>query len=245
MQASNLKKIIFFIILIVLSPQLSKSQKYVNSLKKADSLFLHQNFNAAEQIYEENLSKIRFPSSKLYLKLAFIKEQKRDFLNTLYYLNKSYELKPNDKILSKLNEIAIQNDLKGYELDDFNFLVLLYKQYSGFLVAIMLVLGIYIFSVLVFKQYKKHYIPLSQKIFLLVYLIGVSILLNLPDRYHQAIVNTDSVILRDAPSSGAHAIETIDKGNRLSVLGTTDIWHRVVWHGKLMYVKESDVWLVE
>ena len=56
----------------------------------------------------------------------------------MYYLNKAYELNPNEKILAKLNEMAILHELKGYELSDFNFLILFYKQYSGFLIALLI-----------------------------------------------------------------------------------------------------------
>ena len=245
MQAYYLKKIIFFLFLNLNFLQLAKSQMDVVLLKKADSLYKTENFNAAETIYEQSLSKIKNPSKSLFLKLANIKEKKGDYLKTLYFLNKSYEIDPTEKVLSKLNEIANLHELKGYELNDFNFLILFYKKYSGFLVAILLILGIYIFVILFIKKYKNSHIPTNQKAFLIVYLVGVSLLMNLPDKYHQGIINHDGVLLRSEPSAAANVMGEINKGNRLNIIGGNDIWRRVIWNDHFVYLKESDLWLVE
>ena len=245
MQAYYLKKIIFFFILNLTFLQLANSQSDVQIFKRADSLFKTENFNGSEQIYEQNLQKLKNPSNVLFLKLASIKEKKGDFLKSMYYLNKAYELNPNEKILAKLNEMAIIHELKGYELSDFNFLILFYKQYSGFLIALLMILGIYIFVILFIKKYNNNYMPFNQKVFLVVYLFGVGLLLNLPDKYHQGIINHDGVFLRSEPSSAAPIEVSVDKGNRLNVLGGNDIWRRVIWNDKFLYLKESDIWLVE
>ena len=141
--------------------------------------------------------------------------------------------------------MAKLHELKGYELSDFNFLILFYKQYSGFLVALLMILAIYIFVILFIKKYKSNYIPINQKVFLIIYLFGVGLLLNLPDKYHQGIINHDGVLLRLEPSSAAPIEVRVDKGNRLNVLGGSDIWRRVIWNDKFLYLKESDIWLVE
>lgn len=245
MQAYYLKKIIFFFILNITFLQLANSQSNVGSLKLADSLYKVDNFSAAEPIYEQNLQNLKNPSEVLFLKLASIKEKKGDFLKSMYYLNKAYEISPSEKILAKLSEMASINELKGYELSDFNFLILFYKQYSGFLVALLMILGIYIFLILFIKKYKNSYTPFNQKVFLILYLLGVGLLLNLPDKYHQGIINHDGVFLRTEPSSAAPIEVSLDKGNRLNVLGGNDIWRRVIWDDKFLYLKESDIWLVE
>lgn len=245
MQAYYLKKIIFFLILNLSFLQLTKSQSNIEEIKIADSLYKAENFSASELIYERNIKNFKNPSTVLFLKLASIKEKKGDFLKSMYYLNKAYELSPSEKILAKLNGIATLHELKGYELSDFNFLILFYKQYSGFLLTLLLILGIYIFVILFIKKYKSTLTPLNQKVFLVVYLLGVGLLLNLPDKYHQGIINHDGVLLRSEPSSAAPIETRIDKGNRLNVLGGNDIWKRVIWNEKFLYLKESDIWLVE
>ena len=245
MQAYYLKKIIFFLFLNLTFVQLANSQNNVENLIRADSLYKSENFGAAEVFYEQNLPYLKNPSDGLFLKLASIKEKKGDFLKSMYYLNKAYELSPSEKILAKLNEMATLHELKGYELSDFNFLILFYKQYSGFLVALLMILGIYIFVILFIKKYKSNYIPFSQKLFLIIYLFGVGLLLNLPDKYHQGIINHDAVLLHSEPSFAAPIEFSIDKGNRLNVLGGNDIWKRVIWNDKFLYLKESDIWLVE
>jgi tetratricopeptide (TPR) repeat protein len=245
MQALHLKKVIFFFVFLFCLPQLSKCLSDTYSLKKADSLYKIQNFSASEAIFERELPKIEKPSHIIFLKLANINEKKGDYLRSLYYLNKAYEIKPNEKILAKLSDIAQKYDLKGYEMNDFNFLILLYKQYSGFLIGLMLVIAIYIFVVLFIKKYKNQYTPFSQKVILAIYLIGIATLLNLPDKYHQGIINSDGVLLRTEPSAASGVEVSINKGHRLNIIGGEDIWRRVFWNDKLLYVKQSDIWMVE
>ncbi|MFY7828319.1 MAG: hypothetical protein ACOVQ4_14425 [Flectobacillus sp.] len=241
----HLKKVIFFLFFFVTIPQLSRCLDNTVTLKNADSLFKIQNYDAAERIFERELTKNENPSHIIFLKLAKINEQKGDYLRTLYYLNKSFETKPNDKILLKLHQIAQDHELKGYEMNDFNFLILFYKKYSGFLVALMLIIGIYVFVILIGKKYRGEYTPTSQKVILTIYLIGVGTLLNLPDKYHQGIINADKVILRTSPSAGAPVEFVINKGHRLNIIGGSDIWKRVFWEDHLLYVKETDLWQVE
>jgi tetratricopeptide (TPR) repeat protein len=245
MQALNLKKIIFLFFSFFVFSQLAISQGNGYSLNKADSLFKKQNFSLAEKIYEQKLNNFSDPPYLISLKLAYIKEQKGDYLKALYFLNKCFEKKPDEKILAKLNELSIQHELKGYELSDFNFLILIYKQYSGFLFGLMMLLAIYIFGIIVYKRYKKENIPFKQKMFLVFYLIGIATLLNVPNLYHQGIVNSDGVMIRTEPSAGALVSEKINKGNKLDVIGNKDIWKRVYWNGEIGYIKENDLWLVE
>lgn len=245
MQVNLLKKVIFFFLISVLSVQLANSQSNARAFNTADSLFKLTDYYSAEQLYNQLLPTLEKPSEIIFLKLAKINETKGDYLKTLLYLNKAYEQQPDPKILSKLNDIGKEYNLKGYELNDFNFLILFYKQYSGFLIAFMLVMAIYIFWVLIQKRYKNQYIPTNQKVFLSLYLIGIAILLNLPDKYHQAIINTDNVLLRSEPSGGAEVVESIAKGHRLNIIGGNDIWRRVYWNDRILYVKQSDVWQVE
>jgi hypothetical protein len=72
-------------------------------------------------------------------------------------------------------------------------------------------------------------------------LIGVWTLLNLPDKYHQGIINADHVILRKSPSAGAPVEYVINKGHRLNIIGGSDIWKRVFWEDQLLYVKQTDL----
>ncbi len=245
MQVNLLKKVIYFLTFLLLTLQLAYSQSNATRFNRADSLFKATDYDRAEQLYNQLLPTLEKPSGVIYLKLAKINETKGDYLKTLLYLNKSYEQNPDQRILLKLNDIAKEYNLKGYELNDFNFLILFYKQYSGFLIAFMLVMAIYIFWVLIQKRYTNQYIPTNQKVFLTLYLTGIAILLNLPDKYHQAIINTDNVFLRSEPSGGAEVVESIAKGHRLNIIGGNDIWRRVYWDDRILYVKQSDVWQVE
>jgi hypothetical protein len=73
--------------------------------------------------------------------------------------------------------------VEGCEIEsDFNFLILFYKQYSGFLVKQLLMIfrNLYFCDTFRKKKYKVT-IRLSTKVFLIVYLVGVGLLLNLDE----------------------------------------------------------------
>lgn len=245
MQVTYLKKVIFFLFFLFGITQSANCLSDIASLKKADSLYQKGIFGEAEKIFERELTKMENPSQAIYLKLAHVNEQKGDYLHTLFYLNKAYEQKPTEKILLKLHEIAQAHQLKGYEMNDFNLLILLYKQYAGFLVGLMLLIGIYVFVILFSKRFQRLYIPFSHKLIFTLYILGIATLLNLPDKYHQGIIKADGVILRTDPSAGSGIETTIDKGHRLNILGGEDIWRRAFWNDKIVYVKQSDIWMVE
>ena len=66
MQANYLKKIIFFFTFFLTSLQLVKSQGDATTLRNADSLYKSANFFAAEPIFEQNLQKLKNPSSNFF-----------------------------------------------------------------------------------------------------------------------------------------------------------------------------------
>ncbi|MFN8355920.1 MAG: SH3 domain-containing protein [Spirosomataceae bacterium] len=177
--------------------------------------------------------------------MASIYEQQNDVSKELYYLNLAYEKQPNETILKRMSQLATDHGLKGYELNDLNFFVMLYKEYAHYLFALLVLLGAYIFGVLLYKRLRNEFIPFKQKLGLLLFLTGSGLLINLPDSYQSAIVNQDKVFLRNDPSAAAPVLDIIDRGHRLNVLSSDDIWYRVLWDNQLMYIRKQNVWVVD
>lgn len=245
MQAFCRKKVMFLWLGWAIAAQAAVAQTPAQLLRQADSLFAKNQVEQARLAYEKIAVVERRVHPVMYLKLAELHEQQDHDADALHYLNRYYEVRPSADVLRKMSDLAAQHDWVGYELNDFNLLVLLYKQYGHYLVGVMLALAAYVFGVLLIKKIKHQYILPRHLVLFLLYLLGVGILVNLPENYAVAIVRAPRAILRVDPSAAAPVADAVAKGNRLNVLGNNDVWLRVVWNNQLTYVRQSDVWLVD
>lgn len=245
LQMNSIKKLTFLVVTFVLFLQMAHSQSLNQSLRRGDLAFKNQEYTKAQAIYEQALLESAQVPATVYLKLANIYEQQNELAKVLYYLNKAYERAPDERILKKMSVLAADNGLKGYELNDLNFFVMLYKQYSHFLFMLLVLLGLYIFGVLLYKRLKNQYIPIRQKVFFLFYIIGVVALINLPNSYQSAIVYEDKVFLRTEPSAAAPVADVILKGHRFNVLGSNDNWYRVLWENDFVFIRKQAVMLID
>lgn len=244
MQAFCRKKIMFWGLAWAMGVQAVVAQTTFQLLREADSLFAQNRGEAARLKYEQLVRQPGQTQPTVFLKLAQLYERQNRDADALHHLNRYYELRPSAEVLRKMSELADEHDWVGYELNDFNLLVLLYKQYGHYLVGVMLALAAYVFSVLLIKKFKHQYILPRHLVLFLLYLLGVGILVNLPENYAVAIVRSPTAILRIEPSAAAAVADAVGMGNRLNVLGNDDVWLRVVWNNQLSYVRQSDVWLV-
>ena len=245
LQMNSIKKLTFLVITFVLFLQMAHSQSLSQSFRLGDLAYKNHDYKQAQAIFEAAIQDSPQVPASIYLKLASIFEQQNEIAKVLFYLNKAYERAPNEKILKKMSVLAADHDLKGYELNDLNFFVMLYKQYSHFLFMLLVILGLYIFGVLLYKRLKNQFIPFRQKIFFLFYILGIVALINLPNSYQSAIVYQDQVYLRTEPSAAAPVADVILKGHRFNVLGSDDNWYRVLWENDFVFIRKQAVMLID
>jgi tetratricopeptide (TPR) repeat protein len=245
MQACRLKIVHFFFVFGALLGQPAEAQTARDWFRSADSLFAAGRFLLSRSAYETGLRLDPRATPDVYLKLAYLAEQRGDALRAQFYLNQYFERRPDETVLSRLSATARAQGWEGYELNDFNVLLLLYKQYVGYLIGILLALAGYIFVVLLIKRVKRQPIQSRHLVIFVLYLLGIGILVNAPASYQQGIVNHDAVLLRTEASHGAPVAYRLDQGHRLNILGGSDIWLRVVWNNELVFVKQSDVWMID
>lgn len=216
-------------------------------LHLADSLFLNGRQVEAESMYEKHLSKVLNTTTvpiPIYYKLAYINEKQNDFARELYYLSMIYNKQPRQNILNKINEVAANYNLAGYEVDNFSFVFLFFRKYSLYFDLFLLIVAIYAFWVLNQKRARGESIRSRHKFVVIAYLITLLMLLNLPDSYQIAIINKGQTYLRDAPSSAAPVKWSITRGNKVTVIGESDEWLRIWWEQQPLYVRKLDVWRV-
>lgn len=230
---------------ILLVTALAQAQEV--DLHRADSLFLNGKQSEAAAMYEKHLSQVRNTTAvpiAIYYKLAYINEKQNDFARELYYLSMIYNKQPRQNILNKINEVAADHNLAGYEVDDFSFVFLFFRKYSLYFDLFLLIVAIYAFWVLNQKRVRGESIRSRHKFVVIAYLIALLMLLNLPDSYQIAIINKGQTYLRDAPSSAAPVKWSIARGNKVTVIGESDEWLRIWWEQQPLYVRKLDVWRV-
>lgn len=217
-------------------------------LHEADSLFGVGQYNRAKSIYQKSLLQRPYLAKAplpIYYKLAFIADNQQDYVNSLYYLSKIYRYQPRQSILNKINEIAATYNLQGYEVGNFDFVFLLFRNYASYLILFLLFIGIYAFGVLLQKTKQNEPIKSRHKWIVVIYLLGLLLLLNLPDSYQLAIINRNPTYLREAPSSASPVVGNIPTGNKVTIIGKEDIWVRIWWKGNDFYIRAVDAWTID
>ena len=180
----------------------------------------------------------------MLLKLARAYEQQDDVARLLYYLQVFSKRNPDEAVLRKMNDIARLNSLSGYETNDLNYFYLFYRQYGIYLTAILLLLGMYVFGVLLFKSIRREETSTRLKTVITAYLVTVLIFINLPEGYESGITSSDRVYLRAAPSAAAPVVATLGRGNKVNILSSRDIWWRIFYNNGLYYIRKDAVWLI-
>lgn len=210
-------------------------------LKKADSLFAIAKYNEAEILYKKNFQNEGNNNQNLLLKLAFLAEKKNNYTSCLYYLSKLSLIDPSGRLFEKMNNLATQQNLIGYEFDDYNYFMIFYRRYGEYIPIVLLALGAYIVYIMVLKTRRKESILEIHKISTLVYLFIILAMVNVPSLYKTAIITNDNTFLRENPSSASNVVEMVGKGHKLTLFGSVDHWNRVIWNNKIVYIRKTDL----
>lgn len=214
-------------------------------LRKADSLFAIGQYLAAQNLYKgEVLSEKNEFRPNAILKMAYIAELNGDYTQSLYHLSLLSKIVPSESISQKMEAIAHRHHLTGYDFDDFGYLLLYVKKYGQWLYLFIIILTGYGLFELFVKYKKGESIALLAKMIVVIFLLGLIALVNVGERYKEAIVAKSPTFLRESASSASAVKGTIEKGNKVIVLGERDHWKLVYLRGKFVYIKNDDLLLI-
>ena len=242
MPAPSKKNLLFsFLLLAFFMPDLAfcANQK---ELKTADSLFAIARYAEAQTLYKKNFSLTEKNSQALLLKLAFLAEKTNNYTDCLFFLSKLALVKPSRHLFEKMDKLAKEQNLSGYEFDDYNYFIIFYRKYGDYIPILLLTLGTYIVVIMVTKTRRKEPILQIHKVSIIVYLLALLGILNVPSLYQTCIIVNDNTFLRDEPSSAAGVVERVGKGHKLTIIGSVDHWDRVIWNNRIVYIRKSDLW---
>ncbi len=235
----NKKNKLFFIVLLSTSLQVF-SQPENNVLNKADSLFTVHKFTQSFELYD-SIYLLKKASPAMLLKMAYIKEGLGDYTLAQYYLNEYYLATNNDLALTKMEKLAKEKSLTGYETNDLNFIRSLYYKHFQWLVIGVFFMAIMLFVFFIIQLKKFNRIPQVTSFFMLFVLIGLFLLINFGKDYNEALIIKNNTFVMAGPSAGADVLDIINKGNKIEINREQDVWLEIEWLEKKGYVKSNNV----
>lgn len=207
----------------------------------ADSLFNQKKYTQSFDLYSEIYATNDKVSPAMLLKMAFVKEGLGDYANALYYLNLYYLKTYDKKVLKKMETLAEEHKLSGYEYDDAEFFLNIYQKYQLQIDLFVISLVLLIFGILLYQKRKlKQLSPFTAYSYIAL-LVLLFILNNFAREQQKAIISTDRVYLMKGPSPGADVVDIVSYGHRVNILGHQDVWVEISWDDKSVYVKEFNL----
>jgi len=210
--------------------------KPADVLKKADSLFFAKKYTSAFEQYDSAFQ-MGQASPSMLLKMAFIKEGLGDYTQALYYLNAYYNQTAERPVLLKMQELADENSLAGYKIEDRHFFLNVLTRYDLEIKASLLGV-ILLLTWVIYKGKKKGDLAIGVPVIQLIFL---GLLLTVSNQWllpNQAII-TEKTVLMSAPSAAAEPITPVTKGHKVEIIGQSDAWAKIMWEGRQVYVRAT------
>ncbi|MEY5047761.1 MAG: hypothetical protein RLZZ175_1120 [Bacteroidota bacterium] len=231
-----------YILILLFSLSVTKifADNGYSKLDKADSLFTKQKYTKALNIYEDIFQNYQQFTPRMLVKMSFIHESMGNYSRALYLLNLYNDVSPNRKVLEKLEQLASQNNLSGYDFTDFEYFLLMYYKYYDQIIIVLLLLGAIATIYVLAKRKIKSNIIRIRAVAVILYLFGVFYLI----QYHpfqKGIVNKSNSLLMSSPSAASTVLSVLNEGNRLQILDKKDIWYKVSWQNQNAYIREGSL----
>lgn len=210
-------------------------------LHQADQAYAANRFDQALPLYQRLLEKDRLTSPRMLLRMALMEETTGKVPQTLYYLNLLYTLNPDDGVRTRMESLARQYQLEGYDMDEWDFFRKLLRRFSVHLFGVFSFFIALLVGLLWWRRYRGRPLRLLPLAIILL-LVMASLALNLNVRYGKAIVISGKAALMTDASAASPLKSLIPAGTRLTVIGESDAWMRVVYRDKQGFVSRNVVW---
>ncbi len=230
---------ILLICAAIFSSQFVRADYVPAQLSRGDSLFAKKQYTQSFELYQGLLQSGRY-SPAMLLKMAYIQEGLGSISLSLYYLNLYYLASGDEQALTKMEELAEKNKLQGYENTETARIFYLIKKYNYYFSAVLAALVV----MLVAFQYKRKRNESSTKAFaipIVLVIVLLAIQVNISYESPTAIVTNSNTYLMSGPSAGANVVSLIKEGHKLKIKDKKDVWLKVEWGDKDVYIKEQQV----
>ena len=216
------------------------AQTSLHRLHLADSLYSKKMYTQSFEHYETILKNNEYTPAML-LKMAYIQEGLHHIGQSLYFLNLYYRATHDAAAVRKMEELAEQYNLQGYQTSDSDWLLTQYHQYHTYISLVLLSITILLLALVVrlkFRLRKKVQVAFA---FFIAALAIFSAHLNFSPTITNGIIANTNTYIMSGPSPGADLVEIVGEGHRLKVTGKSDVWLKVEWNGSTAYIKNNNV----
>ncbi len=246
-KSQNLLRFLFLFlsILLIFTPYGSLKATPKESHALADSLFEAKMYTQSYEIYENIFLSKKKSSRAMLLKMAFIKEGLEEYSEALYFLNLYYKKTYNKRVLKKMEDLAEAHQLTGYEYDDAEFFLNLYHHFYNHIIITLMLITLFIFSLILYYKQQTKKTPVLSSVIFTIFLIALIYANNFGREYPKAIIEQDHAYLMDGPSAGADVIDIVDKGHRVEVLKSNDIWSKISWKAHIVYIRKNSLKMLD
>lgn len=206
-------------------------------LDKADSLFSAKQYTQAFLLYQQLLTKDRYYSPGMLLKMAYVKEALGDYVAALYYLQVYHQKHPGRRVLKKMEALAQQHELSGYEYSDYALFTAFVDKYYLKVLELLMMGGVIFLTLSVLGKWRGKKVTVWHLAGFGVYLLFLFYYLNFLSLGRYGIVTQDQLLLMSGPSAGSAVLETIPKGNRVQLLQQEDIWLQIRYRDQTAFAR--------
>ena len=241
MQVRNFKILTFVFLTLFCLQETTYSQEVTKDIRAADSLFQKKLYTQSLTIYEKIERENRVASPAMLLKMAFIYESTENLGRALFTLNNYYELTSDKEVLVKMNEMAQENDLEGYETNDFNLFLKFFDENRHYFILAALGLSVLILSTILKRKKKLDERSAGLTIGLAASLLLTMYLVNFSGLAQKGIITSANAYLMSGPSAGADLIEVTGEGHKVEIAGQKDIWVEIKWKNGRAFIRENNI----
>ena len=209
-------------------------------LTKADSLFNLKRFTQSLEHYHQLFEEENKYTPQMLLKMAYIHEGLGDYSQALYFLNIYYDKTSDESAFRKMEELAEEYKLSGYQFTDTDLFLTYYNKYISEITFGALAFCLFLLAFIVYQKKKDHSV-LFPAIGLGVALLLLAYMVNGTERVQKGIITNGTAYLMTGPSSGAEVVETVKNGHRVSILGKEDVWYKILWDRDQVYIRQNQL----
>jgi uncharacterized protein YgiM (DUF1202 family) len=143
--------------------------------------------------------------------------------------------------LTKMEEVAEKYRLEGYATTEVDTVFALYQKNTTMITMGLGAILFFILTLLVVQRITYRSRPYGSWAFLLIFSVAILIHLNFGSGRTNAIISKNNTYLMDGPSGGASVVSIIRDGHRVKIKGKKDVWMKVQWGDKEVYIKETNL----
>jgi len=235
----------FYYISIVLLAIFSFSNKIFSKnliLNKADSLFNLKIYTEAKLIYDSLYYKENLYSERMLLKMALIEEGLENYEKSIYYLSQYQSINNNESSEIKIQKIANNYDLEGYEKNDFDYFQNILKENRITIIYSLLLLTLLIFIINIYRILKSKKAPTLVLTFYIISILFLFIInINLPK---SGIVYFENTFIMEKPSSGSNLYQIVKKGDKLKIIGEESVWYKIKINETEKYIRKKNIKII-